>query len=59
MLRRDQQMRMQLHQLVDACIFAVSFWLTYKLRSNPDFADYFHLVHIPPFAEFALPPLRR
>lgn len=34
MLRRDRQMRMQLHQLMDACIFAVSFWLAYELRST-------------------------
>jgi exopolysaccharide biosynthesis polyprenyl glycosylphosphotransferase len=41
MLRRDRQMRMQLHQLVDACIFAVSFWLAYELRTDVRVA--FHL----------------
>src|ERR1035437_5614680 len=41
MLRRDQQMRMQIHQLVDACIFAVSFWLAYELRTDVRVA--FHL----------------
>ena len=27
-------MRMQIHQLMDACIFAVSFWLAYELRMS-------------------------
>lgn len=34
-------MRMQVHQLVDACIFAVSFWLAYDLRT--DVRVIFHL----------------
>src|SRR5436309_4010147 len=34
MLRRDRQMRMQVCQLVDACLFALSFWLAYKLRAD-------------------------
>src|SRR5258706_11784924 len=34
MLRRDLQVRMQIHQLMDACLFAVSFWLAYELRAN-------------------------
>lgn len=34
MLRRDRQMRMQLHQLMDACIFAFSFWLAYEIRAS-------------------------
>jgi len=43
MLRRDRQIRMQVHQLMDACLFAVSFWLAFKLRSNEDFVDLFGL----------------
>jgi exopolysaccharide biosynthesis polyprenyl glycosylphosphotransferase len=43
MLRRDRQIRMQIHQLMDACIFAASFWLAYKLRANPDIIDLFDL----------------
>ena len=35
MLRRDRQIRTQIHQLADACLFAVSFWLAYALRTNP------------------------
>ena len=34
MLRRDRQIRTQIHQLADASLFAVSFWLAYALRTN-------------------------
>ncbi|MCX6922181.1 MAG: sugar transferase, partial [Verrucomicrobia bacterium] len=34
MLRRDRQIHMQIHQLMDACLFAVAFWLAYELRAN-------------------------
>ena len=44
MLRRDRQIRMQIHQLMDACLFAVGFWLAYELRSNQDIIDLFDLV---------------
>ena len=44
MLRRDRQIRMQIHQLMDACLFAVSFWLAYELRANPDVIDLLDLV---------------
>jgi exopolysaccharide biosynthesis polyprenyl glycosylphosphotransferase len=32
MLRRHRQLRTQVHQLVDACLIAFSFWLAYFLR---------------------------
>jgi exopolysaccharide biosynthesis polyprenyl glycosylphosphotransferase len=35
MLQRDRQIRMQIHQLADACIFGVSFWFAFLLRLNP------------------------
>ncbi len=44
MLRRDRQIRMQIHQLMDACLFAASFWLAYKLRANLDIIDLFGFV---------------
>ena len=44
MLRRDRLIRMQIHQLMDACLFAVSFWLAYQVRSNEDIIDLFGLV---------------
>jgi exopolysaccharide biosynthesis polyprenyl glycosylphosphotransferase len=43
MLRRDRQIRMQIHQLMDACLFALGFWLAYRLRANQDIIDLFGL----------------
>lgn len=53
MLRRDRQMRMQLHQLVDACLFALSFWIAYRLRANEDIIQYLKLQEVAAFKEFA------
>jgi exopolysaccharide biosynthesis polyprenyl glycosylphosphotransferase len=39
MLRRDRLIRMQIHQLMDACLFALGFWLAYELRANADVID--------------------
>jgi exopolysaccharide biosynthesis polyprenyl glycosylphosphotransferase len=44
MLRRDRQIRMQIHQLMDACLFAFGFWLAYELRANPTIVDLFDLL---------------
>jgi exopolysaccharide biosynthesis polyprenyl glycosylphosphotransferase len=44
MLRRDRKIRMQIHQLMDAGLFALSFWLAYALRSNQDIIDLFGLL---------------
>ena len=52
MLRRDRQIRMQIHQLGDACLFAVSFWLAYELRANEWIIDYFHLAPIDTFTTY-------
>ena len=48
MLRRDRQIRTQVHQLADACLFAVSFWLAYTLRTNPQVIAWLGLDPIPP-----------
>src|SRR5690348_4049113 len=40
MLRRDRQIRMQIHQLMDACLFAFTFWLAYVLRSETNVVDF-------------------
>lgn len=40
---------MQIHQLMDACLFALGFWLAYVLRSNPDII---HLLGLPPINKF-------
>jgi exopolysaccharide biosynthesis polyprenyl glycosylphosphotransferase len=39
MLKRDRQIRMQIHQLLDACLFAVSFPLAYVVRSDDNVID--------------------
>jgi exopolysaccharide biosynthesis polyprenyl glycosylphosphotransferase len=43
MLRRDRQIRIQIHQVLDACIFATSFWVAYVLRSDPQIGAWLHL----------------
>lgn len=43
MLRRDRQVKVQIFQLVDACIFAFSFWLAFRLRSDPRIIYHFGL----------------
>jgi exopolysaccharide biosynthesis polyprenyl glycosylphosphotransferase len=53
MLRRDRQIRMQVHQLMDACLFAFSFWLAYQVRSNADIVQIFQLEKVSPFKDFA------
>ncbi|HXE41672.1 MAG TPA: hypothetical protein VN516_01515, partial [Candidatus Baltobacteraceae bacterium] len=50
MLRRDRQIRTQIQQLADACIVAVSFWIAYVLRANPQIAEWLHLEQIAPDA---------
>ncbi len=52
MLRRDRLIRMQIHELMDACIFAVAFWLACSLRSNPDIMDLFGLIAPGPIEQF-------
>ena len=52
MLRRHRQIRMQIHQLMDACLFGVSFWLAFKLRSNEDLLRLFKLDPIGQFETF-------
>ena len=49
MLRRDRLIRMQIHELMDACLFAVSFWVAYVLRSDPDLIDLLGLIPVSPY----------
>ena len=37
MLQRDRHVRTQVHQITDACVFAVAFWLAFVLRATPWF----------------------
>jgi exopolysaccharide biosynthesis polyprenyl glycosylphosphotransferase len=53
MLRRDRQMRTQIHQLEDACLFALSFWLAYTLRSNSGIIRLFRLQEVSSFRDYA------
>jgi exopolysaccharide biosynthesis polyprenyl glycosylphosphotransferase len=43
---------MQIHQGMDACVFALSFWLAYELRANEIIVEYFALPPIAPFASY-------
>jgi len=47
MLRRDRQMRAQVNQLVDAFLFAVSFWLMMVLRADPQVIEWLDLKNLP------------
>ncbi|HZL12862.1 MAG TPA: sugar transferase [Verrucomicrobiae bacterium] len=47
MLRRDRQIRTQIHQLADACIFGVSFLFACLLRANAQFSGWLNLDTIP------------
>ena len=54
MLRRDQQIRTQIHQLVDGCIFFVSFLVAYFLRLNPTVIAWLNLPPASPFGDSAI-----
>jgi exopolysaccharide biosynthesis polyprenyl glycosylphosphotransferase len=49
MLRRNRQIRTVIHQLADACLFVVAFWLSYVLRSNPHIIAWLQLRPASPF----------
>ncbi len=53
MLKRDRQIRTVVHQLLDASLFAIAFWLAYALRSNPDMIAWLRLEPSSPFENFA------
>jgi exopolysaccharide biosynthesis polyprenyl glycosylphosphotransferase len=52
MLRRDRLLRMQIHQMMDACLFALGFWLAYVVRSSPAVIESFHLDDVSPFEAY-------
>ena len=45
MLRRDRQIHRQIHQLMDACLFAVGFWLAHNLRASSEIIELFGLLN--------------
>jgi exopolysaccharide biosynthesis polyprenyl glycosylphosphotransferase len=49
MLQRDRQIKMQIQQMLDACLFGLSFWLGWGLRSNTAFTEFFNLKIVHPF----------
>ena len=54
MLRRQRQIRMQFSRLLDAALFAASFWLAHLLRAdNATLAKLGGPLHIQPFWEYA------
>ena len=53
MLYRDRQIRRQTQQLLDAGLFAVSFWLAYQLRADAVILNLFHLDPIYPFDSYS------
>jgi len=55
MLQRDRQIRTQVHQLADACLFAASFWLAYAVRGNAEFTSWINLV-LPSWLELQVVP---
>jgi FlaA1/EpsC-like NDP-sugar epimerase len=48
MLRRDRLIRMQIYQLLDACIAGISFWLAFKLSFDADVTELFGLTQLDP-----------
>src|SRR5690349_11501211 len=53
MLRRDRQIRMQIHQLVDVFLFAFSFWLAFQLRTSELVIETFGLIPFEdPFSKY-------
>lgn len=52
MLQRDRQIRVQIQQLADACLFAIGLSIAYTLRSNPQIIAWLDLVPASPFENF-------
>src|SRR5689334_21191465 len=52
MLRRDRLIRMQIHQLMDASLFALAFWLSYLVRSDPRVIELSRLDDVSPFEAY-------
>jgi exopolysaccharide biosynthesis polyprenyl glycosylphosphotransferase len=54
MLRRHRQIKMQIQQLLDALLFAVSFWFAWVLRANPDIMQFLNLKPVSSFTAYYL-----
>lgn len=47
MPRRNRQVRIVIHQWMDACLFALSFWLAYAFRCDPDLTRWLGMTAVP------------
>ncbi|MDB6108649.1 MAG: exopolysaccharide biosynthesis polyprenyl glycosylphosphotransferase [Pedosphaera sp.] len=54
MLRRHRQIKMQIQQLLDAIIFAFSFWFAWQLRADAEIIAWLGLEAVSPFQAFFL-----
>ena len=54
MLQRDRKIRRQFHQLLDACLFALGFWVAYRLRASAGIIEFLRLEPIKPFDAYAV-----
>jgi exopolysaccharide biosynthesis polyprenyl glycosylphosphotransferase len=52
MLRRHRQIKMQIQQLLDALLFAASFWFAWVFRANPEVMKMFGLDPVSPFEAY-------
>ena len=43
---------MQIHQLMDACLYGAAFWLAYELRASETVIDLFGLDPVDPFSQY-------
>src|SRR5271156_2344673 len=49
MLRGDRQLRVQLYQYIDGCVFAVGLWLAWLIR---DYVGHLGIRKVPPLGPF-------
>ncbi len=54
MLSRHRQIKMQIRQLLDAFLFAFSFWLAWQLRASESFTEFFGLDSVDAFQSYFL-----
>src|SRR5205809_7376031 len=53
MLRRQRQIRVRVHKLMDAGLFCLAFWLAHQLRAVWKFECFWERPEIQPFREYA------
>ena len=53
MLRRQRQVRTRVHQLVDAALFTLAFWIAHAVRANWQGLFFWERPEIEPFASYA------